>query len=190
MRAFPARTPVPGENKPWESKTGRVRTQPQRGSRAGSSARGPSAPRSTRSTRFRRRSSANSAPPQHQHSGGTREHGVPSSRDAGSSNPLGAASGPSTRGDSVDPRLLQSNLDSSQTRAAPEYSPFQPPSAIEHDLLPWSSVSTRPPAPAERDLLPGPAPGPAEVMDADLDETLWEFVRFDCDEEGAEEAAM
>lgn len=197
-RAFPARTPVPGENKPWECKTGRVRTQPPRGSRTGSCARdlrtrvgssmALSAPRSNRSPPSRRRLPTRPALSQQQQPSGVGEHRIPSSRDLVDSSPSGADPWPSMTVNSVDPRLLQRSPDLDLDH----YQPISPPSTMGYNLLPWTTGSTRPAGSAEPNLLPGPAPGPAETRNDDSDgaRALWEFLIFDCDEDGGEEGGI
>ena len=203
IRALLARTPVPGENKPWHSKTGRITTQPPRSSRRAlstrvargsiqtstmSSERSPSVI-SQRGTVIGQRlwslhlPAAQTPTLQAPQDGSMEAHENPSSQDPRCNNPFGSPPSLSTNGDCLDPRTLQQNPDVLDNMPEFPSTSSTPPSLAMMSQPLESPGPTRPPHHVEHDPLAGFASPLFETGDANYDDSIWEFFRFDRDDE-------
>lgn len=190
--AFPARTPLKGENKPWDLKTGRVTTQPPRrrsrqgGSTAGSAPSVPAVPYTTRPNSSLSSQNMNtpaclapsvpdSSPQkqvQQQHNGG----GGPSisaAREPAHGNGQYTPPEPAIGDGCIDPRLLHGTLGTDGVVQATGIL-----SVPAHYLPLMVPHLTGPPGYVDNHPLPGPSNVP-EVVYPSLDDFLCEYLMFE-----------
>ncbi len=115
--------------------------------------------------------------------GGAGGYGNLSAQDPCCSNPSGVAPNPSTSGGCLDPRVLQRNPDVLDNMTAfPSTSNTLPSLATMSPPL-ESSGPARPPRHDEHDPLAGPASPSFEAGDVKCDDSVWEFLRFEGDDD-------
>jgi len=160
-----ARVPLPGENEPWESNTGRNTTQPRR--RHGTSSAGATRRSSTRSTRTARMGPPatvrGASVPFQAPFPGQPEPPLSPWENSGHGPPTGTTCG----GSCIDPRLLQRNPSGSL------------PETPESGALPEQSNSCSPPEPA----LPAQTSESPEIGDDDesAEDMVRRYLRFEDD---------